>query len=90
LIAYVFFVIIKIMYKLAIEGTVYGLGEWEAWLDRMARSIYGMSAAEFESAYGVGHFSPNTVADDLASVIPLIRRLRVSAEMSKLTGTYST
>jgi len=55
---------------------VFGLSDWTAWLDRLARSIYGMSGPEFEAAYAAGTFAPSSVADDLGSVLPLIRRLR--------------
>jgi hypothetical protein len=41
-----------------------------------------MSAAEFESAYAAGRFAPNSVADDLGSVLPLIRRLRATRTAS--------
>jgi hypothetical protein len=58
---------------------VYGLTEWLEWLDRAATSIYGLSGAGFEAAYRAGFFGPGP-ADDLASVLPLIERLRLRTE----------
>lgn len=58
------------------EPRIYGLREWLAWLDRLATSIFGMSGAEFESAWAAGNFAESEIASDLASILPLIDRLR--------------
>lgn len=58
---------------------IFGLSEWEAWLSQMARSIFGLSAADFEAAYVSGDLGDSGPARDLGSVLPLIRRLRQNA-----------
>ena len=55
---------------------LFGLADWTAWLDDMARRLFGVSGAEFEAGYGAGTFGVSGVADDLAAVLPLIRQLR--------------
>ena len=67
-------------------GNVFGLADWIAWLDRTARAIYGVSGAEFEAAFEAGMFAPPSVADDLGSVLPLIRRLRERDRTGRLTA----
>jgi hypothetical protein len=57
---------------------VFGLSEWTAWFDRIARKLFGMSGEEFERAYAAGTITDSGPASDLGSVIPLIRRLRAS------------
>ena len=57
-------------------GKIFGLGEWMAWLDHMAKSLFGISGAQFEIAYEQGAFNGSGVADDIASILPLIRDLR--------------
>ena len=61
------------------QPRVFGLSDWEAWLDEMARAIFGVSGAEFEASYPRGTFGLAGVAGDLASVLPLIQRLRLAA-----------
>jgi hypothetical protein len=56
-------------------GTIFGLADWVDWLDGASRRMFGLSAAGFESAYRGGFFGPGP-ADDLASVLRLIERLR--------------
>jgi hypothetical protein len=60
----------------SVEPRIFALADWEAWLDRTARTIFGVSGKEFEKTHcGVG--GPRTgPAEDLASVVELIRRLR--------------
>jgi hypothetical protein len=60
------------------ESRVFGLEDWVAWLDRTAMAIFGLSGDEFGEAYSAGRLARPGVADDLASVMHLIRRLRVS------------
>jgi len=62
-----------------ISGRTYGLPLWTAFLDSHARSIFGISGEEFEARYEAGTFGIGTVADDLGSILPLIRRLCVKA-----------
>jgi hypothetical protein len=54
---------------------VFGLNDWIDWLGTLTSRLFGLTAAEFESAYARGELRSGT-ADDLASVLPLIRRLR--------------
>lgn len=56
---------------------VFGLADWTAWLDGMARRIFGMSGEEFEQAYRAGSLVGSGPATDLASVLPLIDALRI-------------
>jgi hypothetical protein len=55
---------------------VFGHSDWEHWLDRLARSICGLSGSEFEAAYHRGEIGASGAAKDLGSVLPLIQRLR--------------
>ena len=58
------------------RGRVFGLSDWVAWLDRQAQAVFGLSAAEFEREYTLGNITKSGVAEDLASVLPTIERLR--------------
>jgi hypothetical protein len=58
------------------EPRIYGLREWLAWLDRLSISIFGMTGSEFESAWTSGSLAYSEIAIDLASLLPLINRLR--------------
>jgi hypothetical protein len=61
------------------DARIFGLQDWMRWLDVTARSLYGLSGEEFERAYKQGTIEKKGSASDLASVIPLIRRLRTLA-----------
>jgi len=54
---------------------VFGAAEWTTWVDTMARRLYGMSGDAFEGAYARGELRGGS-AEDIASVLPLVRRLR--------------
>jgi hypothetical protein len=58
------------------EPRIFGLREWLAWLDRLATSLFGMTGDEFESAWHEGKLVESKIASDLASMLPLIDRLR--------------
>ncbi len=55
---------------------IFGLAEWIEWLDQRARAIFGLSGEEFEDRYKSGIIDKSGVAEDLASVLPTIDRLR--------------
>jgi hypothetical protein len=55
---------------------IFSLQDWERWLDRTARAIFGISGAEFEAAYASGEMARSGSAEDLGSVLELIKRLR--------------
>ena len=55
---------------------IFGLEDWLSWLDNMAKNIFGVPGDQFESAYAAGRFAGRGVADDVASILPLIRDLR--------------
>ena len=55
---------------------VFGLSDWTAWLDSHARAIFGMSGDDFEREYMSGNIDKSGSAQDLASVLPTIGRLR--------------
>lgn len=57
---------------------IFGPSDWLAWLDQRARALFGMSGPEFEAAYSRGELRTGS-ADDLASVLPLIAKLRARA-----------
>ena len=59
---------------------IFGLADWNAWLDRRARAIFGISGVEFEVAFAAGTFIDSGVAADLGSMLPLIARLRQSRQ----------
>jgi hypothetical protein len=63
---------------------VFGLAEWTAWLDTAARGMFGMSGAEFERSYDDGIISESGEAKDIASMLPLIRRLRDRNKLDKV------
>lgn len=58
------------------ERHVLGLSEWTAWFDLAARRIFGMSGDDFERQYTNGIIGKSGEAEDLASMLPLIVRLR--------------
>jgi hypothetical protein len=55
---------------------IYGLRDYESWLERMALSIFGVSAERFVSEYRTGAYSARPAAADVASVLPIIQALR--------------
>lgn len=55
---------------------IFGLGEWDAWLDRSARATLGMTGAEFEEAHAAGRLPKSGIANDLKEVLSLIIRIR--------------
>jgi len=55
---------------------VFGLQEWTAWLNRMAQSLFGMTAEEFEEEFVSGRLADSGAAQDLGSMIPIISKLR--------------
>lgn len=67
----------------AFGAHVFGLNDWTAWLDRLARSIFGMTGLEFEAAWKDGALVGNGIASDLASMLPLINRLREREQASR-------
>lgn len=58
------------------NGRIFSLDDWISWLDYMARSLFGLSGEQFEAAYAEGRFAGRGVADDVASILPLIQKLR--------------
>jgi hypothetical protein len=56
---------------------IFGLSEWEAWLNSTTLSLFGMVASEFELAYDAGTLVDSGNARNVSSVLPLIRGLRV-------------
>ncbi len=58
-------------------GIIYSIADFENWLDRSANHCLGMSGAQFESAFDSGSL-PDGSAQDLASVLVLIRRIRAT------------
>ncbi len=71
---------------------IFGLSDWETWLDRMARATLGMSGAEFEAAWMTDRRGercpvlPKGVATDLGSILSLIQRLRKSVAIVAVTS----
>jgi len=63
------------MYEIEIRR-VFGLSDWTDWLDLTTRCLYGMSGEDFERAYMSGSIEKSGTASDIASILPLIRRLR--------------
>lgn len=63
------------MYEKEIKK-VFGLSDWTAWLDSITTRLYGMSGENFERAYVSGNMDQSGTASDIASILPLIRRLR--------------
>jgi hypothetical protein len=57
---------------------VFGLSDWTNWLDQRAKNLFGISGPEFEIAYDAGKLASSGVAHDVASILPLIRRLRAT------------
>jgi hypothetical protein len=57
---------------------VFSLSDWETWLARMSGAAYGLSLAEFETAWRDGALTDPT-ARHLAAALPLVRRLRAHA-----------
>ena len=55
---------------------MFGLQEWEAWLDARTRAVFGLSGAEFETSYHAGKLGKSGTASDIGSVIPLLIALR--------------
>jgi hypothetical protein len=55
---------------------IFGLSEWESWLDRMTTSLFDMPGPDFERAYLEGKIEDSCNVRNVASVLPLIRRLR--------------
>jgi hypothetical protein len=56
----------------------------------MAKSLFEISGEKFEIAYAAGHFAGRGVADDVASVLPLIRILRAKREAQSRTHAGPT
>ena len=56
--------------------TLFGLQDWTQWLDSTARSLFGMSGPAFEHAYYSRTIDISGEVEDVASVLPLIQRLR--------------
>ena len=59
-----------------LEPRIYGLQEWLSWLDQLSTSIFGMTGPEFEYAWTNGSLAHSEIANDIASLLPLINRLR--------------
>lgn len=57
-------------------STVFGLSEWEQWLDHMAGRLFRLSGAEFEAEFSSGRLGDSGAAADLGSMLPIIRKLR--------------
>jgi hypothetical protein len=55
---------------------VFGVDDWNAWLERLASGLFGMSGREFEAAYEAGRLADSGRAQDLGAMLPLIRKLR--------------
>lgn len=65
------------------ETKVFGLSDWEEWVDQIARALYGLSGAEFEAAWTAGKPMPPSAAD-LSSIVELVQRLRRNAHRTHL------
>lgn len=63
-------------WSVAAQNNIPDLADWVAWLDRMAKAIFGISGAAFEAAFKAGAFVDSGPASDLGAVLPLIARLR--------------
>ena len=66
---------------------VFGLADWVAWMDKMARALFQMSGDEFEVAYIAGLFVNSGPAQDLGAMLPLIKALR--ERESTVSGTLT-
>lgn len=51
---------------------VFGREDFRRWLDQQAQAIFGVSGDQFLLDYRKRRFVGRPVADDLASVIPLV------------------
>jgi hypothetical protein len=60
---------------------LFGLADWIGWLDSATRSMLGMSAEEFERSYMDGTIEHSGEVEDIASVLPLIRSLRMGSQV---------
>ena len=55
---------------------IYGVSEWADFVDQTARRLFGLSTPEFADAVERGTIEKSGSAADLASLLPLIDRLR--------------
>jgi hypothetical protein len=62
---------------------IFSLSDWTRWLDDRCTSLFGLSGAAFEMAYESGDLGNSGAAQDVASVLPLIRRLRRKSEIGE-------
>ena len=62
------------------KSRIFGLSDWIAWVDRVAKDLFGMTWTEFEAAYKEGTFDGSGPARDLASMLQLVHRLRRRGE----------
>jgi hypothetical protein len=57
---------------------IFGVDDWNRWLDHLANRLLGMTGSEFEAAFDSGSLARSGPAQDLGSMLPLIRKLRQS------------
>lgn len=50
------------------NSRIFAAEDFAAWIDRMAREIFGMPGPDFLSAYHSGDFRDSTIARHVASV----------------------
>jgi hypothetical protein len=65
---------------------IFGLVEWERWLDQLAKGILGLSGAEFEKAYMSRALTRSGSAQDLGAVLMLIQKLRKQGSDKQSAG----
>lgn len=67
-------------------SVVFGLADWIAWMDRMARAMFGMSGSEFEEAYRSGKFVDSGPAQDVGSAVQFIDLIRKRQDSEATTS----
>ncbi len=67
------------MIRARLQGRIFGLEDWEKWLDDNAQKLFGISGPQFERLYLSGVIRNEGTASDLASPLGLIHRLRQRA-----------
>ena len=68
------------------SARVFGLDDWNRWLNDTTEALFGMSGNAFRVAYASGSLADRGSARDVAAVLPLIDELQTSRERTRQLG----